>query len=139
MLENESNLNEWKYNTSSSKSRLGKARFDGMPCPTKKVKKAIGIDEVDRIDAVLKKFIEWKKIMFGADSELLGFNAIQSFCKEDVQNVVFCIQGMYIPSRSKKIENLYAFPDRVTPENYTVIFADELLRVISLEMESDIK
>ncbi len=111
----------WKY---IPEDRLGASKFDGLPCPTKKVLRIIGEGGVNEIDAIFKEIIEFKKKIYGVDSELLGFFPHVGFINKESKIMVACKESFYNFIDPK---DLYAYPERATSDNYTLIFADELL------------
>ena len=104
----------WRY---SPNDRLGDAKFDGLPCPTKEAVKKIGIEGVNRIDPLIKEMIECKKKIYGVDSKLLGFFPHMAFFNTETKQSVGCKEQMFIADDLKRF---YAFPERAVPGNYTI-------------------
>ncbi len=120
----------WKY---SPDERPGDSKFDGLPCPTKKVFQEIGIEGVTEIDEIIKEMIECKKKMYGIDSKLLNFFPHMAFFNTETKQTVACKEKIFNEDKQKELDRLYEFPERAIQGNYTLIFPREGLPLVEEE------
>lgn len=49
--------------------------FKGLPLPENNVVEILGMEEVEKIDSIIKEMIHWKEILYGKDSIHTGFHS----------------------------------------------------------------